>query len=96
MKKPPNLNEEIAAMAKSDLAGPSELSTDNSRYRDEEKQSSSMTKSSSGDSKRKKLKCRAKLVKEIRISVSIIIERFYNFIWILAIFLSFISHYLKK
>lgn len=71
MKKPPNLNEEIAAMAKSsDLSHSSELSTENNRHRDEEKQSYPMAKPNTSDSKMKKRKCRSKLVQEIRISVS--------------------------
>lgn len=70
MKKPPNLNEEIAAMAKSDLSHSSELSMDNNRHRDEEKQNNLMAKPNTSDSRKKKRKCRSKLVQEIRISVS--------------------------
>lgn len=76
MKNPPNLNEEIAAMAKSDSSHTSELSTDNSRHRDEERQSNPMAKPNASDSKKKKRKCRKKLVREIRISVSTIYGAF--------------------
>lgn len=69
MKNPPNLNEEIAAMAKFDSSHSSEFSTDNNRYRDEDKQSNPMAKPNTSDSKKKKRKCRSKLVQEIRISV---------------------------
>lgn len=79
MKKPPNLNEEIAAMAKSDSSHSSELSTENNRHRDEEKQSNLMTKPNTSDSKMKKRKCRSKLVQEIRISVSITNQAPLNF-----------------
>lgn len=71
MKKMPSLNEEIAAMAKSDSTGmTSDLSIDSNHYRDDEKQSNSNTKASSSDvRKRNKSRSRAKLVQEIRISV---------------------------
>lgn len=72
MKRPPNLNEEIAALAKSDLGGtPSTMSMDNARARDEEKQTNAESKPNSSDSKRKRNKNRAPLVQTIRISVSI-------------------------
>lgn len=70
MKKPLNLNEEIAAMAKSDSTGVSTQPTENVRARDEEKQSSLDTKVKDDAEKRRKKKCRKQLVQEIRISVS--------------------------
>lgn len=71
MKRPPNLNEEIAAMAKSDSASISMISMDNVRIRDEEKQISAVAKPNSNDLKRKRKENRSQLVREIRISVSI-------------------------
>lgn len=70
MKKPPNLNEEIAAMAKSDPTCISIQSVENIRARDEEKQNHSVDKSNATE-QRKSKKCRAQLVQEIRISVNI-------------------------
>lgn len=70
MKNPPNLNEEIAAMAKSDSSHSSEFSTENNRHRDEEKQSNIMAKPNTNDSENMQRKCRSKLVRQIRISVS--------------------------
>lgn len=70
MKKPPNLNEEIAAMAKSDTACISIISTENIRARDEENQNTFVARTNSGEEKRRKKKCRKQLVQEIRISVS--------------------------
>lgn len=69
MKKPPNLNEEIAAMAKSDTACISIISTEDIRAKDEENQNSFIAKINAGEEKRKKKKCRKQLVQEIRISV---------------------------
>lgn len=74
MKKPPNLNEEIAAMAKSDSTCASTQSIESARSRDEEKQCNSIIKPSSHEKQRKRKKCRSQLVQEIRISVSIFIK----------------------
>lgn len=70
MKKPMNLHEEIAAMAKSDSTGVSSISMENTRIKDEERQNSSAVKSNSNEIPRKRKKNRAQLVQEIRISVS--------------------------
>lgn len=70
MKKLPNLNEEIAAMAKSDPTCISIQSIDNIRTRDEENQCNSVVKSNAIE-QRKRKKCRSQLVQEIRISVNI-------------------------
>lgn len=73
MKRPPNLNEEIAAMAKSDPSSMISMSSvENTRTKDEERQMNTATKPNSTDSKRKRKKNRAQLVQTIRISVSII------------------------
>ncbi|XP_055314214.1 probable histone-lysine N-methyltransferase CG1716 isoform X2 [Sitodiplosis mosellana] len=68
MKRPPNLNEEIAAMAKSDPACISIISTENIRARDEENQNICVAKSNTGEEQCRKKKCRMQLVQEIRIS----------------------------
>lgn len=70
MKRPPNLNEEIAAMAKSDLTSMHTIIMENARARDEEKQTNATPKPSANDLKRKRKKNRAQLVQTIRISVS--------------------------
>lgn len=70
MKKPMNLHEEIAAMAKSDSTGASAISMENVRIKEEERQNSSAVKSNSNETPRKRKKNRAQLVQEIRISVS--------------------------
>lgn len=71
MKRPPNLNEEIAAMAKSDSTGIPTMSTENHRSRDDEKlHNINSSKPNSTDSKRKRKKNRSQLVQTIRISVS--------------------------
>lgn len=70
MKRPLNLNEEIAAMAKSDPNSISTLSVDNNRSRDEENHNMLMAKTNANQPQRRKKKCRALLVQEIRISVS--------------------------
>lgn len=72
MKRPPNLNEEIAAMAKSDSTGIPTLSIENQRSRDDEKlHNASSNNPNSTDSKRKRKKNRSQLVQTIRISVCI-------------------------
>lgn len=72
MKRPPNLNEEIAAMAKSDSNGMPTIAIENHRSRDDEKLSNVNSHNpSSMDSKRKRKKNRSQLVQTIRISVSI-------------------------
>lgn len=70
MKKPLNLSEEIAAMAKSDPTCATTQSVEIARARDEEKQCNSIVKPSSHEKQRKRKKCRSQLVQEIRISVS--------------------------
>lgn len=70
MKKPPNLNEEIAAMAKSDSTCGSTQSIESARSKDEEKQCNSIIKPNLHEKQRKRKKCRSQLVQEIRISVS--------------------------
>lgn len=71
MKRPPNLNEEIAAMAKSDSIGIPAMSTENHRSRDDEKlHNINSNKPNSSDAKRKRKKNRSQLVQTIRISVS--------------------------
>lgn len=70
MKRPPNLNEEIAAMAKSDPACISTLTIENIRAKGEEKQNTLDAKTSTNEEQRRRKKCRAQLVQEIRISVS--------------------------
>lgn len=67
MKRPPNLNEEIAAMA-NPTSMP--ISMENTRMRDEEKPLNAVTKPNASDSRRKRKKNRAQLVQTIRISVS--------------------------
>lgn len=72
MKRPPNLNEEIAAMAKSDSTGIPTISIENHRSRDDEKlHNINSNNPNSADSKRKRKKNRSQLVQTIRISVSI-------------------------
>lgn len=70
MKRPPNLNEEIAAMAKSDPACISTLTIENVRVKGEEKQNTLDAKTSISEEQRRMKKCRSQLVQEIRISVS--------------------------
>lgn len=67
--KLPNLNEEIAAMAIQDSAHPPTLSSQHVHRREEEKLNTSSIKSNA-EKPYKRKKCRAKLVQEIRISVS--------------------------
>lgn len=68
MKRPPNLNEEIAAMANASCT--STQSIENNRVTDEDKQNNCVSKTNTGEEKRRKKKCRKQLVQEIRISVS--------------------------
>lgn len=71
MKRPPNLNEEIAAMAKSDSTGMPTLSIENHRSRSDDKSNNTNSNSSNAtDAKRKRKKNRTQLVTAIRISVS--------------------------
>lgn len=71
MKRPPNLNEEIAAMAKSDSTGVPTVSIENHRSRGDEKLNNTNSSSSNAtDAKRKRKKNRTQLVTAIRISVS--------------------------
>lgn len=70
MKKIPNLNEEIAAMAKTDAGGsasPAIVNVSSSADQECEKINSSVP---NDDKPKSKKRCRDKLVQEIRISVS--------------------------
>ena len=71
MKKPLNLNEEIAAMAKSDSSCISVQSVENTRIKEEENHCNAINKSNMFEKQRKRKKSRSQLVQEIRISVSI-------------------------
>lgn len=70
IKRPLNLNEEIAAMAKSDTTCITNISTEGTRIKDEERQNHAIIKSNTSESKSKRKKSRSQLVQEIRISVS--------------------------
>ncbi|XP_031639899.1 uncharacterized protein LOC116351884 isoform X2 [Contarinia nasturtii] len=72
VKRPQNLNEEIAAMAKSDSINSTSLSVESTRQgtraKDEENQINLIAKPNTSQSERRKKKCRSLLVQEIRIS----------------------------